>query len=105
MFVKTVQRLFEPGAFFFGDIGSGFDGDVVLLGKVVDGCEDQSAPVEIFRFFLSSLHSTSIAAPASLQGSHQQTHHTFATSTESLSLRLVTVAEFENWKVGNLAQA
>jgi hypothetical protein len=29
-----VHRLDEPGASFFGDIGSGFDGDVVLLGKL-----------------------------------------------------------------------
>jgi hypothetical protein len=36
MFGKIVQRLVEPGASFFGDIGSGFNGDVVLLGKVVD---------------------------------------------------------------------
>jgi hypothetical protein len=45
MFGKVVQRLVEPGASFFGDIGSGFDGDVVLLGKVVDGGDDRSAPV------------------------------------------------------------
>jgi hypothetical protein len=30
MFVKMVQRLVEPGASFFGDISSGFDGDVGL---------------------------------------------------------------------------
>jgi hypothetical protein len=40
-----VQRLVEPGTSFFGDIGSEFDGDVVLLGKVVDGGDDRSAPV------------------------------------------------------------
>jgi hypothetical protein len=31
MFSKVMQRLVEPGASFFGDIGSGFNDDVVLL--------------------------------------------------------------------------
>jgi hypothetical protein len=38
MFDKIVQRIVEPGAFFFG-------GDVVLLGRVVSGGEDRFAPV------------------------------------------------------------
>jgi hypothetical protein len=45
IFGKIVQRLVEPGAFFFGDICSGFDGDVVLLGKAVDGGDNRTAPV------------------------------------------------------------
>jgi hypothetical protein len=49
MFGKMVQRLVEPGASFFGDIGSSFDGDSGLMGKVVD---DRSAPVEEFPLFL-----------------------------------------------------
>jgi hypothetical protein len=36
MFGKIVQRLFEPGACFFGDIGN----------KVVDNGDDRSAPVK-----------------------------------------------------------
>jgi hypothetical protein len=52
MFVKMVQRLVEPGASFFGDIGGGFDGDVALLDKVVDEGDDRSAPVEEISFFL-----------------------------------------------------
>jgi hypothetical protein len=52
MFGKIKQRLVEPGASFFGDIGSGFDGDVMLLGKVVDGGDDRSATVESFSSFL-----------------------------------------------------
>ncbi|SAL98163.1 hypothetical protein [Absidia glauca] len=47
-----VQRLVEPGAPFFGDIGSGFDSDAVLLDKVVDGGDDRSAPVAELSFFL-----------------------------------------------------
>jgi hypothetical protein len=35
MFGKMGQRLVETEASFFGDIGSGFDGVVVLLGKFV----------------------------------------------------------------------
>jgi hypothetical protein len=35
MFGKMVQRLVVPGASFFGESGSGFDGDVVMLCKVV----------------------------------------------------------------------
>jgi hypothetical protein len=50
MFGKVVQRLVEPGASFFGDIGSGFDGDVVLLGKVVDGGDGQTAPVNCAKY-------------------------------------------------------
>jgi hypothetical protein len=52
MFGKMVQRLFEPRASFFGDIGSSFDGGVVQLGKVVDDGDDRSAPVKEFLFFL-----------------------------------------------------
>jgi hypothetical protein len=52
MFGKVVHRLVAPGASFFGDIGSGFDGDVVLLGKVVDGDDNQSTPVKGCLFFL-----------------------------------------------------
>jgi hypothetical protein len=33
MFGKMVQRFVKPGASFFGDIGNGFDGAVVLLGN------------------------------------------------------------------------
>ncbi|SAM09729.1 hypothetical protein [Absidia glauca] len=40
-----VRRLIEPGASFLGDIGSGFDGDVVVLGKVVDGGDNRSAHI------------------------------------------------------------
>jgi hypothetical protein len=47
IFGKMVQRLVEPGASFFGDFGSGFYGDVVLLGKVADGGGDRSAPVKL----------------------------------------------------------
>ncbi|SAM06423.1 hypothetical protein [Absidia glauca] len=47
-----VQRLVEPEASFFGNIGKGFDGDVVLLGKVVDDGNDRSAPVKEGSFFL-----------------------------------------------------
>ncbi|SAM05965.1 hypothetical protein [Absidia glauca] len=47
-----VQRLVEPGPPFFGDIGSGFDGGVVLVGKVVDNVDDRSAPVEEILFLL-----------------------------------------------------
>jgi hypothetical protein len=36
-----VQRLAEPGTTFFGDIRSGCDGDVVLLGKIVHGGDDR----------------------------------------------------------------
>jgi hypothetical protein len=50
-FGKRVQRLVEPGASFFGNIGSGFDSDVVLLCKVVDGSDDRSAPVKDFLIF------------------------------------------------------
>ncbi|SAM06489.1 hypothetical protein [Absidia glauca] len=45
MLGKIVQILVETGASYFGDIGSSFDGDVVLLGKVVDGGDDRPAPV------------------------------------------------------------
>ncbi|SAM08456.1 hypothetical protein [Absidia glauca] len=48
-----VQRLVEPGASFFGDIGSGFYGDVVLLGKGVDDGDDRSAPVKESSFILN----------------------------------------------------
>jgi hypothetical protein len=40
MFGKMVQRFVKPGVSYFGDIGSGCDGNVVLLGKVVDGGGD-----------------------------------------------------------------
>jgi hypothetical protein len=52
MLGKMVQRLVKRGARFFDDIGSGFDRDVVLLGKVVDDGDDRSAPIEGFSFFL-----------------------------------------------------
>jgi hypothetical protein len=53
MFGKMVQRLVESGASFFDDIGSSFDNDVVLLGKVVDGGDDDRfAPFKEFLFFL-----------------------------------------------------
>ncbi|SAM01434.1 hypothetical protein [Absidia glauca] len=42
---KIVQRLVEPGAPFFGDTGSGFDGDAVLLGEAAGGGDDRSALV------------------------------------------------------------
>jgi hypothetical protein len=42
MFGRMVQRLVETEASFFGDIGRGFDGDVVLLGKVADGVQSLS---------------------------------------------------------------
>jgi hypothetical protein len=40
IFGKMEQRHVEPGAFFFGDIGSRFDGGGVLLGKVIDDGDD-----------------------------------------------------------------
>jgi hypothetical protein len=46
MFCKRVQILIEPRASFYSDIGSGFDGDVVLLGKVFDSGDDRSALLE-----------------------------------------------------------
>jgi hypothetical protein len=52
MFVKTVQRLVEPGASLFGDIGNGFNGGVVLLGRIVDGGDDRSMAVKEFPLFL-----------------------------------------------------
>jgi hypothetical protein len=52
MLGKIVRRLVEPGAPLFGDIGSDFDGDVMLLGKVVDGGDDRSAPAKEFLIFL-----------------------------------------------------
>jgi hypothetical protein len=77
MFGKMVPRLVEPGASFFGDIGSGFDGGVVLLGKVHDDGSDRSAPLEEFSFFLIFLpFDTPTVVLASLQGSHQQARHT-----------------------------
>jgi hypothetical protein len=42
---KMVRRIVEPGASFFGDIGSGFDGDVVVLGKVADGDDNRSVHI------------------------------------------------------------
>jgi hypothetical protein len=52
MFSKMMQRLVEPGASFFGDIGSGLDGDVVLLDKVAANGDNRSAPAKDFWFFL-----------------------------------------------------
>ncbi|SAM03964.1 hypothetical protein [Absidia glauca] len=49
---KMVQGLVKPGASFFDDFGSGFDGDVVRLDIDVDDGDDRSAPVEEFSFFL-----------------------------------------------------
>jgi hypothetical protein len=37
MFGKIVQRLVEPGASFFGDIGRSFDGDVVVMIDLARG--------------------------------------------------------------------
>jgi hypothetical protein len=37
MFGKIVQRLIEPGASFFGDIGRSFDGDVVVMIDLARG--------------------------------------------------------------------
>ncbi|SAM09428.1 hypothetical protein [Absidia glauca] len=47
-----VQKLVEPGASFFDGIGSGFNGDVVLLGKVADDGDDRSALVKEILLFL-----------------------------------------------------
>jgi hypothetical protein len=63
---KMVQRFVEPGASFFGDIGSGFNRDVVLLGKVVDDGDDRSAPVKEFAFTLIILPFDPPLSPQSL---------------------------------------